>query len=429
MIAAGDLPLAVRHFWTNTVGNQKIKLAATLASIVCYSFLSTRLRVKYVYDAFLSMLLLNLLVIKPSGSGKSLVRLVVNMLVRTQILHDLEERRKLQANRGKNRRRATNRDGEEEYPAVVRVLQSFTPPAIVKYADNCSRRYRGEPLSFLLFSDEIGVITDNRRYAGIMRDIARTAYSLGEIYARDTAWEGGTNCLVDICWCSILCGQESALEKYIDKQGVIQGDASRQILIKDDDTLGEDAPTLRPFTEQQQHDIEETISKLMAETFTDDDQLQPIHVVDMSWLDKDVKQWCGQQRDIILKTGSRSHASFYVRSSLSSFRIATMLYHLWGEDPSKQKQVRRCYWYFAQTILDGQLAQWGQQYESALPKEKECIQKPSLFDTMPKRFTRDQLREAVVKQELGTPARIFLHKWIHKKWIFEVEKDVYEKLY
>ena len=428
-LTAGDFPLPVRHFWTNTVGNAKIRLATTLASIVCCCFLSTRLRVKYVYDAFLSMLLLNLLVIKPSGSGKSLVRLVVNMLVKTQILRDLEERRKLQANRGKNRRRATNRVGEEEYPAAVRVLQSFTPPAIVKYADNSARKFGGEPLSFLLFSDEIGVITDNRRYAGIMRDIARTAYSLGEIYARDTAWEGGVNTCVDICWCSVLCGQESALEKYIDKQGVIQGDASRQILVKDDDTLGEDAPTLRPFTEQQQRDIEGAVSRLMGETFTDDGQLQPIHEVDMKWLDKDVKMWCGQQREIILKTGSRAHESFYVRASVSAFRIATMLYHLWDEAPSKQKQVRRCYWYFAQLILDAQMAQWGQEYESALPKEKECTQKPTLFDSMPKRFTRDQLREAVIKQELGTPARIFLHKWLSKKWIYEAEKDVFEKFY
>lgn len=427
-LSTGDLPLPVRHFWANTVGSVQIKLMTTLASIVCYCCLSPRLRVKYVYDCFLSMLLLNLLCIAPSGSGKSLIRLVVNMLMKVQILHDLEERRKLREWKESNRRKAANQKGEHEPLTAVRYLQSFTLPSIVKYADNISRRYQ-DTLPFLIHTDELGVITENRRLAASIRDVGRTAYSLGETYIRDTAWEGGNNCLVDICWCSILCGQELALQRYIDKQGVIQGDASRQILIKHDDSLGDDAPTLRPFTEQQQREIDETVNRLMSETFADDGQLQPVHEVDMSWLDRDVKQWCGQQREIILKTGSRAHESFYVRASVSAFRIATMLYHLWGEDPSKQKHVRRCYWYFAQFILDGQMTQWGREYEAALPKEKECTQKPSLYDTMPKRFTRDQLREAVAKQELGTPARIFIFKWLHKKWIYEVEKDVYEKLY
>ena len=76
------------------------------------------------------------------------------------------------------------------------------------------------------------------------------------------------------------------------------------------------------------------------------------------------------------------------------------------------------------------MTQWGQEYEAAMPKDKEnAAKKPTLYDLMPKRWTRDQLREMVVKQELGTPVRTFIFKWLKKKWIYEVEKDVYEKLY
>lgn len=81
-------------------------------------------------------------------------------------------------------------------------------------------------------------------------------------------------------------------------------------------------------------------------------------------------------------------------------------------------------------ILDNAMAQWGQLYESLMPKDKEATAKqPTLFDQMPKRFSRDQLREMVIKLELGTPARIFIHKWHKKKWIYEAETDVYEKVY
>ena len=64
-----------------------------------------------------------------------------------------------------------------------------------------------------------------------------------------------------------------------------------------------------------------------------------------------------------------------------------------------------------------------------MPKDEEAVKKPTLYDQMPQRFSRDMLRDEIRKLELGTPARLFIFKWMKKKWIYEVEKDVYEKLY
>lgn len=428
-LTAGDFPPAVRPFWENVPNSPKLRLALTLASIVCYCGLSPRLRVKYTFDSnFLcgSMLLLNLLVIGPSGSGKSAIRWAVNMLMNAQILRDTEERRKLREYKEKPKK---EREKTQEPMIVCRFLQKATLPIIVKYADIIHRRYK-DWLSFFLYGDELAAFTENRRGNSDFQAVARTAYELGETYSRDTLYNDGYNALVDVLWNSVICGQEQALEKYINKEGVVLGDAGRQILVKLDDRLGEDAPTIRPFSEEQQRAVNQAVDLMMSETFSEDDQLMPIHNVDMDWINRDVKIWCGQIREEVLKTGSRAMDSFYVRSSKSSHRIATMLYHLWGEDASKQKQVRRCYYAFSQMILDAAMEQWGQDYEAAMPKDKDTsAKKATLFDSMPKRWTRDQLRAMVIKEELGTPARIFIHKWMKKKWIYEVEKDVYEKMY
>lgn len=428
-LTAGDFPPAVRPFWENVPNSPKLRLALTLASIVCYCGLSPRLRVKYTFDSnFLSgsMLLLNLLVIGPSGSGKSAIRWAVNMLMNAQILRDTEERRRLREYKEKPKK---EREKTQEPMIVCRFLQKATLPIIVKYADIIHRRYK-DWLSFFLYGDELAAFTENRRGNSDFQAVARTAYELGETYSRDTLYNDGYNALVDVLWNSVICGQEQALEKYINKEGVVLGDAGRQILVKLDDRLGEDAPTIRPFSEEQQRAVNQAVDLMMSETFSEDDQLMPIHNVDMDWINRDVKIWCGQIREEVLKTGSRAMDSFYVRSSKSSHRIATMLYHLWGEDASKQKQVRRCYYAFSQMILDAAMEQWGQDYEAAMPKDKDTsAKKATLFDSMPKRWTRDQLRAMVIKEELGTPARIFIHKWLKKKWIYEVEKDVYEKLY
>lgn len=428
-LTAGDFPPAVRPFWENVPNSPKLRLALTLASIVCYCGLSPRLRVKYTFDSnFLcgSMLLLNLLVIGPSGSGKSAIRWAVNMLMNAQILRDTEERRRLREYKEKPKK---EREKTQEPMIVCRFLQKATLPIIVKYADIIHRRYK-DWLSFFLYGDELAAFTENRRGNSDFQAVARTAYELGETYSRDTLYNDGYNALVDVLWNSVICGQEQALEKYINKEGVVLGDAGRQILVKLDDRLGEDAPTIRPFSEEQQRAVNQAVDLMMSETFSEDDQLMPIHNVDMDWINRDVKIWCGQVREEVLKTGSRAMDSFYVRSSKSSHRIATMLYHLWGEDASKQKQVRRCYYAFSQMILDAAMEQWGQDYEAAMPKDKDTsAKKATLFDSMPKRWTRDQLRAMVIKEELGTPARIFIHKWLKKKWIYEVEKDVYEKMY
>ena len=115
--------------------------------------------------------------------------------------------------------------------------------------------------------------------------------------------------------------------------------------------------------------MEKAVNMLMAETYTDDDLLQPVHEIPMEWIDTAVKKWCAQKRQEVLKTGSRALNCFYKRASVSAFRMTALIYHLWGEDNDKdatdniQKRCIRFYRYMAQFILDGLLAKWGRQYE------------------------------------------------------------------
>ena len=93
--------------------------------------------------------------------------------------------------------------------------------------------------------------------------------------------------------------------------------------------------------------------------------------------------------------------------------------------------MRRCYYAFANYILDKLVQEFGQIYESAMPKEKECTAKIYLYDQMPRKFTRKQLSEKIAELELGTAARQFLYKWKKANliWKVEEEEDTYEKIY
>ena len=165
-LTAGDFPPAVRPFWENVPNSPKLRLALTLASIVCYCGLSPRLRVKYTFDSnFLSgsMLLLNLLVIGPSGSGKSAIRWAVNMLMNAQIIRDTEERRRLREYKEKPKK---EREKTQEPMIVCRFLQKATLPIIVKYADIIHRRYK-DWLSFFLYGDELAAFKAGEALAAV----------------------------------------------------------------------------------------------------------------------------------------------------------------------------------------------------------------------------------------------------------------------
>ena len=342
-----DFPACVKPFYTNAKckSDALIGIKAALIAIICYGMLAPRLRVKYIYNFFISMILLNLLCIGPTGKGKSFVRYIFNFILKYLIIRDNKERDMENDYKKKQKSKAPNAKRDEEPLFAHRILQKFTIPIAVKLIDNIRRRY-GDILPFILYGDELGWFTENKRGSNEFPAIARTAYNLGEIYSRDTLYEGGFNACVDVCWNSIICGQDSTLAKYITKEGITAGDPSRQILIRLGEEIGEEAPTMKPFDEEQKHCIYDTVNRLMNETFTDDDQLGPVHEVDMSWLDKDVVAWCDQQREIIAKSSSHALDSFYGRASESAFRIATICYYLFDEDITKRKNVRHIYWFF-----------------------------------------------------------------------------------
>ena len=157
----------------------------------------------------------------------------------------------------------------------------------------------------------------------------------------------------------------------------------------------------------------------------------------MSWMFSTVREWCDEQNRLILRSGSRAHNTFFKRSSVSAFRIATLCAYLYGlEIGSRQltakyrKRVKQIYLFCAQYILDSMMGKWGKRYEQLTQQriQGESQVRVPVFDQLSNTFTRDQLDEIIKRNEVSTPTRIFLSKWKAKGWIRESQKYVYQKL-
>lgn len=424
-LAAADLPPAVRVFW-DTAPDQ-FKVAAILTAIDCYSALATRLRAMYVYDPLQPhAILLQLLVIGEPGSGKSFTRPIVKQLLRPLKLKDLEQKRIEQAYADLKKTASKNKALPEEPITCCRNLQTITRAKLVKRADMFIRKY-GEPLAFFFFNEELATMTEsNKRAFADLNTMDRLAYDLGSEFGSDTLSDASYNADVDIIYCSLFCGTENALDDYINKRAIEGGNCTRKIVTRiDEDLLGEDAPMFRQQTAEEELLVNHTVKQLMEETYTDDDLIQPVHMVDMEWINGSVRKWCNEQRQQIIKTGSRAHNCFYKRSSVSAWRMATLLYHLWGETENSRSKVIRFYRFMAQYILDGLLEQWGKQYDQMhkYDPDAEESQKVCLYDQMPQQFSRDQLNEVCAKQGLS-PGRSFLHKWRKAKLVYQPDPNV-----
>ena len=429
--SAADLPPAVRVFWDTAPDH--FKVAAILVALDCYCALGTRLRAKYVYDLDPHALLIQLLVLGEPGSGKSFTRPIVKQLMRPLKLKDIEQKRLEQAYQDLKKTAAKNKQLPDEPITIVRCLQTITKAKLVKRADMFIRKY-GEPLAFWFFNEELATMTEsNKRAFADLNTMDRLAYDLGAEYGSDTLSDASYNADVDVIYCSLFCGTDNALNEYINKRAIEGGNCTRKILTRiDEDGLGEDAPRFRPQTDQEQCLINETVDRLMRETYTEDDLLQPIHMVDMSWMEGTVKRWCRMQRLAVVKTGSRAHNCFYKRSSVSAWRLSVMLYHLWGEKETARPKVARFYRCMATYILDGLLAQWGKHYDEMhkYDDDTDTGKNTPLYDQMPRQFSRDQLKEMCLKLGLS-PARVFIGKWRKAKIIHQPDpsQEIYVKNY
>ena len=457
-LTAADLPPAVRAFWDSAPA--PFKVPAILTAIDCYCALATRLRFKYTYDLDPHALLLQVLVVAEAASGKSFTRPIVKSLMQPLKLRDQEMKRIEQAYQDLKKTSAKNKQLPEEPITDVRCLQTITKAKLVKRADMFIRKY-GEPLTFWFYNEELATMTEsNKRAFADLRTMDRLAYDLGAEYGSDTLSDASYNADVDVIYCSLFCATDNALREYMDKRSVEGGNCTRKVLTDLGDLMGEDAPRFRPLTAEEQACVSRTVQHLMDITYTDEGQLQPIQMVPMEWLDYHVRRWCNDQRQMVLKTGSRARNCFYKRASVSAARMSCLLYYLYGLEtsskfkdqsskkktlnlepdasplnlePAIKRKVAKFYTFMATYVLEGLLSRWGRQYEQMHKTDDgdDAGSKTTLYDQLPHEFSRDQLRELIVKLDLSTPARIFLSKWKRARLIHESTetKDLYVKNY
>ena len=367
------LPLIFRELMRNAP--EPYKVATFFAAATCLSCVATRIRVYYPYDGLNEhALLLQTIISSEQSSGKSFVRNNIEKVIMAHLRRRDEEQRQQEQAYREMKQTASK---AEKLPSPPRTVIRTCPISIsiaqlIKRAD-APQRYFGTPLTLWSFTDELSAaVESNKRAFSNIKTIARTSYDLHSTYGVDYLSDNAYSATVDILQCSLYLSTPSALDDYADKSFIEGGGITRTILVPLSDVIGEEAPLFKTLTTEQQAAIDATLQRMDADVFSETTgTIQPELFIDMEWLFPTVRAWCNEQNRQILRSGSRAHNTFFKRSSVSAFRIATLCAYPYGLEKGSQRlsmkhhrRVKQIYLFAAQYILDSMLRKWGKRYEA-----------------------------------------------------------------
>ena len=426
-----DLPPVFRELVSNAPDN--FKMATFIACCAPLGCLATRLRFFYPFDQGPMACLLQTIICSEQSGGKSFARNVESVIMSKQKARDNDQRRQEQAYRElKQTASKTDKLPDPPKTSVICCPVSISIAQLIKRADAPVRLF-GTPLTLWTFTEELATATEtNKRAFSNIKSIMRTAYDLGSEYGVDYLSDNSYSATVDILYNTMFCTTPSALDEYMDKKAVEGGNVTRTIVYDLGSQLGDEAPVFARLTPKQQAVIDRTIDQIMADTYNEDGGVQPEKYIDMSWLEKTVREWCAQKNLEAVKSGSTALGVFFKRSSVSAYRIAALCQYLYGMEDTRavRKKVTQIYLAMAEQILSGMLDKWGRRFEDLQAKRIELTSNARLplFDQLPETFSRELLRETIKRLELTTPDWVFLSKWNAKALIKKEDKNIFKKL-
>ena len=426
-----DLPPVIRELVSNAP--DKFKMATFIAAVAPLGCLATRLRFYYPFDQGPMACLLQTIICSEQSGGKSFARNVENVIMAKQKQRDNDQRRQEQAYRElKQTSSKTEKLPDPPKTAIICCPVSISIAQLIKRADSPVRLF-GTPLTLWTFTEELATATEtNKRAFSNIKSIMRTAYDLGSEYGVDYLSDSSYSATVDILYNTMFCTTPSALDEYMDRKAIEGGNCTRTIVYDLGSQLGDEAPIFKRITPRQQLIIDRVIDQMMRDTYSEDGNIMPEKYIDMSWLDKDVREWCAQKNLEAVKSGSTALGVFFKRSSVSAYRIAALCQYLYSMEDTRamRKKVRQIYLTMAEQILSGMLEKWGKRFEDLQAKRVELSSpvKRDLYANLPQEFNRDLLRETIKRLELTTPDWVFLSKWNAKALIKKISKNQFVKI-
>lgn len=420
-----------------------------VAAMTVLSALIARVLHRYPTEDKLSTLCLHAIIEGRQASGKGFAESIYHLLVDPTLgKHDKEQVRQAQDYR-EEQQEVNGTDKLRPKPRVnIRCISpKISENELATYLVNQEHLFDGETLPFLSFTPELdtAVKATKSKYSDLQAE-NRIGWDYGSHLVRHYSSTNSVPCDSELNTSLLYLGTPGAVNRYMNTENIEAGSVSRHIICEIDDGLGAPPAIKKPYSKEQLDSINHWLTLIMADTYTADGQLQPMQILDMSWLYPEVMKWLRNTAEKVKASGSIAFNDFYHRSPVSTVRETAICYYLYllelrvlpeeeiaGRLPEIQRRCKKIFRYEADYNLDAMLDRWGQEYDEMQQAimGKRCNSrqiKGGILNLLPDQFSRDDFLAIYEKEGLKGRPRALLYYWKHDGFIKAIDKDHFQKV-
>lgn len=182
---------------------------------------------------------------------------------------------------------------------------------------------------------------------------------------------------------------------------------SRVCFVMLPDQFGKPMPVWGELKEKDQEEVLRQLKRL-DEVSLVGNVVQPDHVMDLGFLNRDLKRWLTEQQEEAVRTNDRTRDVFCRRSAVVGFRAGMLAWFLYGE--KNTPIIRKRTAAFARWVANQMLTQHLLRFEID-GTGSNVNHWEDVYSQLPAEFTRDDVQRILVANGVTTPMRNVLYKW------------------
>jgi hypothetical protein len=411
-----ETPLSASHLSLPPLIKQIASTAPSdfmAACIICQlpmlGTLASKLRAKYL-DGKMHSPSFQVSLEAPQASGKSFMTRIVETLMEPVLARDMEERQKEQEYAERlgelkvTNVKVTSKNREEMLGQRPKGIIRYVP-ATISVTKLLQRLDNARGLHLFAFAEEIDTVTKAfKRGFSSYGDLLRVAFDNG-LYGQDYASSESFSGLVTAYYNTLFSGTPKAMRRFY--PDVEDGLVSRVCFVMIPDQFGKPMPEWGELREKDMEEVRCQLARLDQVSIIGN-AVQPDHVMDLSFLNRDLKKWLTEQQKEAVRTNDRTRDVFCRRSAVVGFRAGMLAWFLYGEKDTPLNRRRTIA--FSRWIANQMLTQHLLRFEiegagSNVNRWEEA------YKLLKDEFTRDELAHALKATGSSSPVKQVVFRW------------------
>ncbi len=383
--------------------------ACVLCQLPMLGTLASKLRAQYL-DGRMHSPSFQVSLEAPQASGKSFMTRIAELLMAPVLNRDNEERQKEQEYLEKlNELKVTNvkltpKNREELLGDKPKGIIRYVP-ATISITKLLQRMDNARGLHLFALAEEIDTVTKAfKRGFSSYGDLLRVAFDNG-FYGQDYASTESFSGMVTAYYNTLFSGTPKAMRRFY--PDVEDGLVSRVCFVMLPDQFGKPMPIWGELKGKDLEEVKRQLERLDQVSIVGN-TVQPDHVMDLTFLNRDLKTWLNEQQEEAVRTNDRTRDVFCRRSAVVGFRAGMLAWFLYGEKDSPTNRRRTIA--FARWVANQMLTQHLLRFEID-GTGSNVNHWEDIFSQLPKEFTREEAQQLLKANGVNTPLRMVLYKW------------------